>query len=129
MLHLNLLDERLVRAVPTSRSPDALTLPGAFAALMRDDIAAFPGLRPHQRHAWHAFLVQIGALALLAAEQSEPPEDDAAWAQLLRGLTPNDPDDAPWCLVAPPDRPALLQPPLPSNSITDLKAVIETPDA
>src|SRR5215207_3219594 len=129
MLHFNLLDERLVRVVPTSGPPNALTLPGAFAALMRDDIAAFPGLRPHQRHAWHAFLVQVGVLALLAAERSEPPEDEAAWARLLRGLTPGDSDDAPWCLVAPPDRPALLQPPLPSNSAAELKTVIETPDA
>src|SRR4051812_49810128 len=106
MLHFNLLDERLVRVVPTSGPPNALTLPGTFAALMRDDVAAFLGLRPHQRHAWHAFLVQVGALALLAAERSGPPEDEAAWAELLRGLTPDHPDGSPWCLVAPPDRPA-----------------------
>src|SRR4051812_38842254 len=110
MLLFNVLHERLVRVNPTSGLRDTLTLPGVFAALMRYDVAAFPGLRPHQRHAWHAFLVQIGALALLAAGQAGLPEDEAAWAQLLRGLTLDDPDDAPWCLVAPQDRPALLQP-------------------
>src|SRR4051794_20788578 len=108
MPRFNLLDEQLVRVAPSAGSPDGLTLPGTFAALMRDDVAAFPGLRPHQRHAWHAFLVQVGALALLVGARSEPPTDEAAWADLLRALTPDDPDDAPWCLVAPPDRPALL---------------------
>lgn len=129
MPHFNLLSERLVRITRASGPPDELTLPDTFAALMRDEVAAFPGLRPHQRHAWHAFLVQIGALALVMAERSEPPEDEATWARLLRGLTPDHPDDEPWCLVASPDQPALLQPPLPSNGIAELKSLIETPDA
>ena len=34
----------------------------------------------------------------------------------------------PWCLVAPPDRPALLQPPIPDGLAT-LKNSIATPDA
>jgi len=106
-----------------------LTLPGVFAALMRDEVESFPALRPHQRHAWHAFLVQIGALALHAAEKSDPQEDEESWGALLRGLTPDYPDDEPWSLVAPPDRPALLQPPLPSGNLGDLKNVVATPDA
>src|SRR3954453_918810 len=115
----NLLNEQLVRVVPTSGPPDIFTLPGVFAALMRDDIAAFPGLRPHQRHAWHAFLVQVGALALLAAERSEPPEDEATWLAALRGLTPDYPEDAPWRLISAAHEPALLQPPIPGRSLSE----------
>lgn len=106
-----------------------LTLPGVFAALMRNEVESFPALRPHQRHAWHAFLVQVGALALHAKERSDPPLDEESWALLLRGLTPDFPKDEPWSLVAPPDRPALLQPPIPSGNLGELKKVVATPDA
>lgn len=129
MQALNLLAEPLIRVALTSGERTRLTLPGVFAALMRDEIVSFPALRAHQRHAWHAFLVQVGALALLAAGRSEPPDDEATWTALLRGLTPDEPDDAPWSLVGPPDRPALLQPPLPGGALGELKNEIATPDA
>ena len=44
-------------------------------------------------------------------------------------MTPGDADDAPWCLVAPPARPALLQPAIPSGVLAELKNFIATPDA
>jgi CRISPR system Cascade subunit CasA len=44
-------------------------------------------------------------------------------------LTPEHPDGAPWCLVSPPDRPALLQAPVPSGSLADWKKQIDAPDA
>jgi CRISPR system Cascade subunit CasA len=99
----------------------ASTLPGVFAALTRDEVESFPKLRPHQRHAWHSFLTQIATLALLKAGRTEPPGDEASWAELLRGLTPDYPDDQPWSLVTSPDRPALLQPPV--ASLAELKTV------
>ncbi|AWN47559.1 type I-E CRISPR-associated protein Cse1/CasA [Methylobacterium terrae] len=104
------------------------TLPSVFAALARNAISSFPALRPHQRHAWHAFLVQLGALALLRAGREAMPEDEETWRDLLRGLTADFPGDEPWCLVAPPDRPALLQPPIPGG-LKDLKNAVPTPDA
>jgi CRISPR system Cascade subunit CasA len=106
----------------------AASLPGVLAALARNEASSFPALRPHQRHAWHAFLVQLGALALVRAGRDAMPEDEETWRGLLRGLTPGFPDDEPWCLVAPPDRPALLQPPIPGGP-KDLKNVVPTPDA
>lgn len=106
-----------------------LTLPGVLAALIRNEVESFPALRPHQRHAWHAFLVQVGALALHAAGQEDAPRDEESWAALLRGLTPDYPDDEPWSLVALPNRPALLQPPIPSGNLGELKNVVATPDA
>jgi len=43
------------------------TLFGAFAALARGEAWSFPALRPHQRKPWHAFTVQVAALALIRA--------------------------------------------------------------
>ena len=58
------------------------------------------------------FLVQLGALALWTAKRNEPPDESSAWMDLLRGLTPDCPDDTPWRMVVE-DRslPAFLQPP------------------
>jgi CRISPR system Cascade subunit CasA len=83
----------------------------------------FPALRPHQRHPWHAFLVQLAAIALHAAERADPFETEAEWRAALLTLTPQDPDGAAWCLVAPPGRPALLQPPTPDASVIGWKPV------
>lgn len=125
---MNTLTQPLLRVTLCGGGTTVLTLPGALAACMADQIAGFTVLRPHQRHAWHAFLVQLGALALLRAGSADPPDDEGAWRELLRGLTPNHSDDAPWCLIGPVNRPALLQPPLP-DGITALKNAVGTPDA
>jgi CRISPR system Cascade subunit CasA len=104
------------------------TLPGVLAALMRDAVVSFPALRAHQRHAWHSFLALLAANALHRAGVAAPPETEAEWCALLRGLTPDYEDDAPWCLVSPPTRPALLQPPIPDGGLVALKNVVLTPD-
>ena len=123
---MNVLLDAVVRA-GLGEAECRLTLPGVFAALMADRISAFPALRAHQRHAWHAFLSQLGAIALHAAGVADPPTDETAWRDLLRGLTPDDPNDDAWSLVTPFDRPALLQPPIP-DGLAALKKQIATPD-
>jgi CRISPR system Cascade subunit CasA len=105
------------------------SLPGVLAALARDDVAEFPALRPHQRHSWHAFTVQLAAMALHGSGVATPPREEAAWTALLRGLTPDSPNDAPWCLVSPPDQPAFMQPPVPGGTLAEFKSVVATPDA
>ena len=125
---MNTLLDSLIRLTLRDGTDTVATLPAALAALMRDEVATFPALRPHQRHAWHAFLVQLGTLALLRAGHAVPPDGEEAWRDLLRGLTPDHPDDAPWCLVTPPDQPALLQPPLPGGDLSGLKNAVATPD-
>ena len=73
------------------------------------------------------FLVQLAALALWKAGETELPRHAGAWAGALRGLVPDYPGDAPWRLVArEPDLPAFLQPPDPGG--LSWKRV-ETPDA
>ena len=106
-----------------------LTLPGLIAAAMRDEIDDLPAVRPHQRQALHAFLAQVGALALVAAGRRDAPRTEAEWAALLRGLTPDWPDDAPWTLVVEDvGKPALLQPPIPEGKLDVLGERETTPD-
>lgn len=109
---MNLLTEPLL----TLAGGGKVSLPALFAAMARGEVRGFPALRPHQRPAWHMFLVQLAALALWTAQRGEPPRDAAAWAAMLRRLTPEHDDDAPWRLVEPDWRkPAFLQAPAPEG--------------
>ena len=111
-LRWNLLDEALIRWRCVARGEQHRgSLPALLAALAADEVRDFPVLRPHQRHPWHAFLAQLAAIAMHRASQAEPWMESADWRIALRALAPDDVDDAAWCLVAPPERPALLQPP------------------
>ncbi|MBS9478975.1 hypothetical protein [Ancylobacter radicis] len=103
------------------------SLPGLFAAMVRGEVTGFPALRPHQRPALHMFLVQLAVLALDAAGARDLPQHEATWRKALRGLTPDFPDDEPWCLsVDDRAKPAFLQPPDPGG----LKwSPVATPDA
>jgi len=125
---MNSLLVPLIRADLTANSEVSLTLPGVMAALWHDEIVSFTALRAHQRHALHSFLVLLAANALHRAGRPEPPESEDGWRDQLRSLTPDDADDAPWCLVSPSERPALLQPPIPSGAVAQLKTLIATPD-
>jgi len=120
----NLLTQPLLQALPGG----SVSLPGLLASLSRDEIDSFPALRPHQAPALHMFLVQLAALALHRAGTSHIPQTELEWAQALRGLTPDFPEDEPWCLVVN-DRnvPAFLQPPVPAGMT--LKTEVSTPDS
>lgn len=126
---LNLLDEPLIgwRCVMRGDS-HCSSLPELLAAMVADSVRDFPALRPHQRHPWYAFLTQLAAIALHRAGQGEPWIDAADWRAALLALTPHDPDGAAWCLVAPPERPALLQPPVPGERVEDWKNVLRAAD-
>ena len=80
-LSLNLLTEPLIRFDASGKRTMA-SLPDVYAALMDDNVIAFPALRSHQRHAWHAFLVQVGALAMSRVRLDMPPTRAAEWACL-----------------------------------------------
>ena len=126
----NILRDPLIR-ISTSRGSTArASLPAVFAALMRDEVEAFPALRPHQRHPWHAFLAQLGALALQRADLNEPPDSAEEWRRMMRELTSDFPDDEPWHLVVGDTaRPAFMQPPaLAEDRIKDYKTAVPTPD-
>jgi len=125
----SLLDEPLIgtRLADGGRHR-SFTLPGLLAALQRDEVRDFPALRPHQRHPWHAFLVQLAAIAMHRAGISEPFTDEAAWRDALIDLTPDDPDGAAWSLVSPPEWPAFMQPPVPGEDIENWTNRLVAPD-
>jgi CRISPR system Cascade subunit CasA len=105
----SLLNEPLIRArlVAGGRLVH-YTLPGLLVAMVGDEVRDFPALRPHQRHPWHAFLVQLAAMALHQAGQSQPFENEEEWKNALLALTPEHPDGCAWCLVSPHDKAAFM---------------------
>lgn len=120
----NLLTQPLITVLPLRK----LNLPGVLAALVRDEVNSFAALRPHQGMFWHMFLVQVASLALHRAGRSDLPGDEDGWRDVLRGLTPEYPDDEPWCLVVEDKgKPAFMQPAVPSG--VALGRAVPTPDA
>ena len=126
----SILEEPIMRISTSNGSLVWASLPAVYDALMRDEIDAFPALRPHQRHAWHAFLVQLGALAIHRAGLNGPPDSAEEWRRILRGLTAEFPDDEPWQLVVEDiTRPAFMQPPARSDDrLMDYEPAVPTPD-
>ena len=128
-LRYNLLDEPLIRTrLVADGQAQAFSLPGLFVALGKDEIRDFPALRPHQRHPWHAFLVQLAAIAMHHAGRVETFADEAAWKAALLALTPADADGAAWCLIGPHDKPAFMQAPVPGGQIGGWKNTLNAPD-
>ena len=124
---LSILNEPLIR-VDTTQGMRQASLSELYATL--STVGAFPALRPHQRHAWHAFLVQLGVMAAYFGEVSDLPTDVAEWADLIRGLTSEWPGDEPWQLVVEDiAKPAFMQPPASSQEREkDYKSPVETAD-
>ena len=107
---MNLLETPCIQT-RTSRGLSSLTLPAVLAALDEGSVSGFPELRPHQEGPWHAFLVQIAALAQRATE-SRRPVDASTWADRLRALSRlHGAGNRGWCLyTASHSSPAVLQP-------------------
>lgn len=128
-LHFCLLDEPLIRwRCRAKGDTQRASLPVLFAAMTANALRDFPALRPHQRHPWHAFLTQLAAIALHRAGQTEPWASAAEWRAALLALTPDDADGAAWCLVSPPDRPALLQAAVPGGNTDEWRSVLRAAD-
>lgn len=102
-----------------------------FAALARGEADSFSAIRPHQREPWHAFCVQVAAMALIRAGERELPGAEEDWRRLLIGLTPAWPDGEAWSLMVEDwTKPALLQPPVVRLAdACDYKNRLTTPDA
>lgn len=123
-LAYSLLDEGLIRYRSVASGETVqVSLPQLMVALAADKVRDFPSLRPHQRHPWHAFLVQLAAIALHRADATMPFETESEWREALLALTPDDADGAAWCLVSPPDRPAFLQAAVPDGRVDTWKSV------
>lgn len=112
------------------RSPngsDQLSLPAVLAALARDQSIEFSALMPHQRHAWHAFLVQLGALVCHRRGADPTVLSESDWRAGLVDLAAG--DDRAFALVVDDlSAPAFMQPPVPEGTLEVLKNEVPTPD-
>lgn len=123
MVHRHcVLHEPVFRVTGPTGPTAGLSLPEVMARLSANEDLVHTALRPHQRAPWHAFLVQLACLALIASRHRELPGTAAEWLALLRSLTTRFPDDAPWCLVVQDwSLPALLQSPCSPQRVADFK--------
>lgn len=124
----NLLTDPLIRVRLANGHSPAMSLPDVFEAASDDAVSAFPALRPHQRHAWHAFLAQLGTLAVHRAELTALPRVAAEWRSALRNLTAKFEADEPWHLVVDdPVQPAFMQCPA-GDTLSQYRRRVATPD-
>lgn len=125
---LDLLHEPLLRLRLRGGGARDASLPEVLAELSRgDEVVDFSRVRPHQQHAWHAFLVQLAALAVHRRGGLGPgPTDEALWREALLGLTGG--RDEPFRLVVDDlAQPAFMQPPVPEGTVGGWTSVA-TPD-
>ena len=124
----NFLTDPLIRVRLVNGNSTAMSLPELYEAASTDAVAAFPALRPHQRHAWHAFLAQLGTIAVQRADFGRPPRTASEWRRSLRDLTPGFGNDEPWRLIVrDPAQPAFMQCPA-GDTITQYRRRVITPD-
>lgn len=124
----NLLTDPLIRVQPVDGETTAMSLPEIFEAASTHEVAAFPALRPHQRHAWHAFLAQLGTIAVQQAGLADLPGAASEWRTFLRGLTPEFDEDEPWQLIVDdPVQPAFMQCPA-GDTLSQYRRRVATPD-
>ncbi len=104
----------------------SMTLPQVLEALGSGRDIEFCHLQPFQEHAWHAFLVQLAAIALEQSATTTELSSDA-WTERIRALTEG--VDAAWCLVVDDlSQPAFMQPPVPEGKLSAFKKVYHWPD-
>jgi CRISPR system Cascade subunit CasA len=82
----NLLTDTIF-SIDSGDAPIDLTLPGVLARLGCGDSTEFRALQAHQQHALHAFLVQVGALALHASRSDGVARPESDWRTMLLALS------------------------------------------
>lgn len=128
MTDLDFLCESLVSVRAGEGEAISCSLPEILELLGQGADLDFPNLQPHQQHAWHAFLVQLAALAL--DEAGDPALERSAedWRGLLLRLAGG--EATAFRLVCDdPSKPAFFQPPVPEGSFAALKNSAATPEA
>lgn len=128
MLQHSLLSDALFHvSLPAEGEAACLSLPQVLARLSQGHDLVFTSLRPHQAPAWHAFLVQLGFLAL---DEHDAPVVEATaegWSARLLALTAGQGDEAAWSLVNTDwQQPAFLQSPCSAARVSDYKHSAES---
>jgi len=125
-----LLDEHLI-GIQGDGTRKHVTLPEVLARLSRGEPTELTALQAYQQHAWHAFTVQLAAIAIARAELEEPVRDAGAWRKLLVDAAEHDGGgEEAFCLVVGDlSKPAFLQPPVPEGTLAALKTEHTKPSA
>lgn len=121
----DLLQDPWISTVDADGAFRRRTLPEVLSYLGGGDELEFTALQGHQQQAWHAFMVQLSALALDRVG-GELGQDPAAWATALEQLA-----DSPtaWHLVADDlGQPAFFQPPVPEGNLKAFKRRSTSPE-
>lgn len=123
----DLLEEPLLGVTLAEGRRGYKTLPDVLHLLGTDEIEGFTALQAHQQHSWHAFLVQLAAIALQRAGEAKPRQRAESWRELLLALTRR--RHEPWTLMVPDlSQPAFMQSPVPEGDLDGFKATIERTD-
>ncbi len=120
----SLLDEPLLSVEDDQGRRSGVTLPGLLARLSRGEGVELTAIQAHQQHAWHAFTVQLAAIALTRARRTvEEVSEEAAWRALLVEAATKDGGgpEAFSLVVGDLSKPAFMQPPVPGGSLAALK--------
>ena len=126
----NTLDDNLITVIHPNTERSQRSIPGVLADCMRGDAASFPSVRAHQAHSWHAFLVQLAAIAMEKNNLTSPPTAEDQWRQLLNSLTDDLLNQNAWNLIVnDPTQPAFMQPPTyDQDQLVKYNRSIPTPD-
>lgn len=126
----NLLTDPIIRFTTRDLVERRGSLPEVYGFLMKDEVESFTALRHYQVHSWHAFLCQLGRMALDRAGFELAPLNPRVWAEVLANMTTKFPRHEPWQLMVQDiTKPAFMQPPPgDEDTFAQYKKVLPTPD-
>lgn len=128
---LSLLDEPIFSVRGHDGREARLSLPELLAACAGNRVDCLLSLRPHQEAMFHAFMVSLAFMAMESAgdvDATELATDAGRWREMLRGLTPDYPDDEPWkLLVSDWTKPGFMQSPCADSDVLQYTGLTASP--
>ena len=125
-LEANLLTDS-VFTVSLGSEETRCALPRLYHLLSQDRVSSFTHLPSHQKHGWHAFLAQLGAVALedWSSSPTQTPQSPTEWKEALtEGKWTEEVPPSAWRLYSPDlQSPAFMQPPVPGGSLEGFKPI------
>ncbi len=113
---MDLLSDKLIHIRDAGGATRGESIPGLLAAMGSGEEVECTGLRAHQQHAWHSFLVQLAAIALHRAGETGVKQSAERWRAWLVALSDGNPR-AWWLVNETLKEPAFMQPPVPEGTL------------